>query len=90
MELKYYAVIGVENICIAVTAIPIDQDIETPENYIELDHNDDSLLNKKYKDGTWDEVDPMYFYRPLSEQETAALQMQSDLEYLVCLKELGL
>ena len=90
MEKKYYAVLNVEGICTVIRGIPSDQEIEVPENYIRIDGEDDSLLNKRYKDGVWEDVDPMYFYCPLTEQETATLQMQSDLEYLVCLKELGL
>lgn len=90
MSIKYYAKLNEDNVCVSILGLPEEKAFLCEANYIEIDNNDVYLLNKKYKDGVWEEVDPMYFYQPLSEQETAALQMQSDLEYLVCFKELGL
>lgn len=83
----YYANLNDENICIGISCL--SGRLNKP-NLIEIDKFDKSLVGKKYKNGVWEEVDPMYFYHPLSEQEAVTLQMQSDLEYLVCLKELGL
>lgn len=85
----YYAKLK-DNICISITT-----DVLESDEYIELEGEDirqvsELYLGKKYKDGKWEEVDPMYFYQPLSDQEAATFQIQSDLEYLICLKELGL
>lgn len=87
--MKIYAELNPDDVCMSILRVP-EAFQHINDRLIEIPEYDDSLLHKRYKDGTWEEVDPMYFYHPLSEQETASLQMQSDLEYLVCLKELGL
>ena len=90
MNGKIYAELNSDDdICISIICAPEGSELNK-DGLIELLGYDGSLLGKRYKDGAWEEVDPMYFYHPLSEQETTSLQMQSDLEYLVCLKELGL
>ena len=89
MAFKIYAQLNNDGVCTNI--LEFDNYIElNDKNKVGLQEVDLNLIKKRYKDGTWEEVDPMYFYHPLSEQETASLQMQSDLEYLVCLKELGL
>ena len=90
MPYKFYARLDKNNGCVSIIKVPINMEYDNILNCIPIQDEDDSILNKRYNDGIWEDVDPMYFYRPLSEQETATLQMQSDLEYLVCLKELGL
>ena len=90
MPYKFYARLDKNNVCVSIIKVPINMEYDNILNCIPIQDEDDSILNKRYNDGIWEDVDPMYFYRPLSEQETATLQMQSDLEYLVCLKELGL
>lgn len=90
MNGKFHAKLNEDNVCTSITT-----DIDDTDGHVELEGENifqlsKQCLGKKYKDGAWEEVDPMYFYHPLSEQEAASLQMQSDLEYLVCLKELGL
>ena len=89
--MKYYAELNQDRVCISILGIPEEKVFSCEANCVEIDDNDVFLLNKRLSDdGVWEEVDPMYFYRPLSEQEAATLQMQSDIEYLVCLKELGI
>ena len=87
--MRVFAELDINDICVSIVKIseyiPVNND-----EVVEIPEYDVSLIHKRYKDGAWEEGDPMYFYRPLSEPETATLQMQSDLEYLVCLKELGL
>ena len=86
---KIYAVLNNDNICDSLLECE-EEYANGYKNIVQIQNKEVSLIRKKYKDGVWEEVDPMYFYWPLTEQETATLQMQSDLEYLVCLKELGL
>lgn len=88
--MKTYAILDGNNICVSIVEVPTEVAYRVDEKCVEIPKHDVDLLHKKYRDGIWEEVDPMYFYWPLTEQETADLQMQSDLEYLVCLKELGL
>lgn len=90
MSYKFYARLDKNNVCVSIIKVPTDMVYNNVPDCILVQDEDDTILNKRYNDGVWEDVDPMYFYRPLTEQETATLQMQSDLEYLVCLKELGL
>lgn len=89
MSRKVYAELNSDDVCISIVRPPENVQL-ADDRLIEIPEYDVGLLRKRFNNGAWEEVDPMYFYHPLSEQETATLQMQSDLEYLVCLKELGL
>ena len=90
MNGKIYAELNShDDICISIIRAPEGSELNK-DRLIEIPEYDVGLLHKRFNNGAWEEVDPMYFYHPLSEQEAASLQMQSDLEYLVCLKELGL
>lgn len=90
MNIKIYAILDENDVCISIVEMTEDEIDYFSKKYVEIEKHDVFLLNKRYKDGSWEEVDPMYFHQPLSDEDSALLQMQSDLEYLVCLKELGL
>lgn len=87
----YYAQLNEENICIGVSQLSGKK----TENYmIELDSYDTSLLDKKYVNGVWEEVEqpePIEVSTQLDRIEEAINKSQQDIidEYTLSLIEEG-
>lgn len=80
-----YAQIGDDGICFAVSSL--SGIVENP-HLIRLDIYDESLLGKKYEDGTWQEVpQPESQAQELSDTERATFETQANTEYIACLLE---
>lgn len=83
-----YAQINEDNVCIAVSKL--SGIVELP-SMIRLDTYDASVLGKKYNNGIWEEVPvPEPEPEPLSEQEQSVLETAINVDYLVCLADLGI
>lgn len=80
-----YAQIGDDGICFAVSSL--SGIVENP-HLIRLDIYDESLLGKKYEDGTWQEMpQPESQAQELSDTERAIFETQANTEYIACLLE---
>ena len=82
-----YAQINEDGICFAVSSL--SGVVEDPY-LIRLEIYDESLLGKKYKDGSWQEVPQLETQaQELSDTERAIFETQANTEYIACLLEGG-
>lgn len=82
-----YAQIGEDGICFAVSSL---SGLVNSSNLIRLETYDESLLGKKYEDGSWQEVpQPETQAKELSDTERAIFETQVNTEYIACLLEGG-
>lgn len=80
-----YAQIGDDSICFAVSSL---SGIVDDPHLIRLETYDESLLGKKYEDGSWQEVPQSESQaQELSDTERAIFETQANTEYMVCLLE---
>ena len=61
----------------------------TADHMIEIAEGFD-LTNKKYVDGKWVEYTPEPIIEALTEQEQAILETAVNVDYLVCLADMGI
>ncbi len=82
-----YAQINEDGICFAVSSLSgVVEDL----HLIRLETYDESLLGKKYEDGSWQEIlQPEMQAQELSDTERAIFETQANTEYIACLLEGG-
>lgn len=92
MEKLYnFASIDFDGICNSVQQFPEHLLPDTiPEHLVPIPEYNSSYLRKRYDGENWIDVDPSFFISTLTEEKETMLNIDANLEYLICVSELGI